>query len=565
MVNPYFIDYILIIHTYIMKANKLLLFSLICSAASLPRSYGQQNYVSKVWVADRQNGTYKNPVINADYSDPDAIRVGDDFYLVSSSFEDIPGLPVLHSKDLVNWTIINHALKKQVPEEVFNTPQHGNGVWAPAIRYHNHEYYIYYPDPDFGIYMIKTKDPATDWSAPVLVFPGKGIIDPCPLWDDDGKAWLVHAYAGSRAGIKSVIAIAPMNEEGTAVTGEDVIVYDGHKDDPTIEGPKIYKRNGYYYIFAPAGGVSTGWQVILRSKKLMGPYERKVVMDQGSSPVNGPHQGAWVTTQTGQDWFLHFQDKEAYGRVLHLQPMQWEGDWPVIGLDKDHDGKGEPVMTYKKPDVGHSYPVQTPQESDEFNEKALGLQWQWEANASGRWLMTDQAGMLRLYAHNTPDARNLWDIPNILAQKFPADSFEVTTKLQLTPNDKDGQQEAGLVVLGLDYAKLSIVAKENGYWLQKGVCKASDKGNPEKKADITSLKKPEVWLRVAVHNPAPNHALCTFYYSLDGKKYEQVPGDFTPTPGKWTGAKIGLYAISDKKTNDEGYADFDFFRVTPLE
>lgn len=565
MVNPYFIDYILIIHTYIMKANKLLLFSLICSAASIPYSYGQQNYVSKVWVADRQNGTYKNPVINADYSDPDAIRVGDDFYLVSSSFEDIPGLPVLHSKDLVNWTIINHALKKQVPEEVFNTPQHGNGVWAPAIRYHNHEYYIYYPDPDFGIYMIKTKDPATDWSAPVLVFPGKGIIDPCPLWDDDGKAWLVHAYAGSRAGIKSVIAIAPMNEEGTAVTGEDVIVYDGHKDDPTIEGPKIYKRNGYYYIFAPAGGVSTGWQVILRSKKLMGPYERKVVMDQGSSPVNGPHQGAWVTTQTGQDWFLHFQDKEAYGRVLHLQPMQWEGDWPVIGLDKDHDGKGEPVMTYKKPDVGHSYPVQTPQESDEFNEKALGLQWQWEANASGRWLMTDQAGMLRLYAHNTPDARNLWDIPNILAQKFPADSFEVTTKLQLTPNDKDGQQEAGLVVLGLDYAKLSIVAKENGYWLQKGVCKASDKGNPEKKADITSLKKPEVWLRVAVHNPAPNHALCTFYYSLDGKKYEQVPGDFTPTPGKWTGAKIGLYAISDKKTNDEGYADFDFFRVTPLE
>ncbi|UAY54533.1 glycoside hydrolase family 43 protein [Arachidicoccus terrestris] len=545
-----------------MKVNKLLLLSLLCSSVSY--GYGQQPYVSKVWVADQRNGTYKNPIINADYSDPDAIRVGDDFYMVSSSFEDIPGLPILHSKDLVNWTIINHALKKQIPAEVFNTPQHGNGVWAPAIRYHNHEYYIYYPDPDFGIYMIKTKDPASDWSEPVLVFAGKGIIDPCPLWDDNGKAWLVHAYAGSRAGIKSVIAIAPMNTAGTAVTGEDKIVYDGHTDDPTIEGPKIYKRNGYYYIFAPAGGVSTGWQLVLRSKDLMGPYERKVVMDQGKSPVNGPHQGAWVTTQTGQNWFLHFQDKEAYGRVVHLQPMQWINDWPVIGVDKDHDGKGEPVMTYKKPDVGKSYPVQTPQESDEFNERKLGLQWQWEANSSGRWLMTGNDGHLRLYANYTPDAKNLWDIPNILAQKFPADQFVATTKVHFTANEKNGQQQAGLVVLGLDYAKLSIVMKDGAYILQKGICKASDKGNLEKDTSVVTLKKPEVWLRVAIYNPAPNQALCKFYYSLDGKEYQEISGDFTPAPGKWTGAKIGLFAIAAKKTNDVGYADFDFFRITPL-
>jgi len=546
-----------------MKVNKLLLLVLLCTSAGYS-SYAQRPYVSKVWVADHQDGTYKNPVINADYSDPDAIRVGDDFYMVSSSFEDIPGLPVLHSKDLVNWTIINHALKKQIPVEVFDKTQHGNGVWAPAIRYHNQEYYIYYPDPDFGIYMIKTKDPAGDWSDPVLVFPGKGIIDPCPLWDDDGKAWLVHAYAGSRAGIKSVIAVAPMNKEGTAVTGEDNIVYDGHRDDPTIEGPKIYKRNGYYYIFSPAGGVSTGWQLVLRSKSLMGPYERKVVMDQGKSPVNGPHQGAWITTQTGQDWFLHFQDKEAYGRVVHLQPMRWVDDWPVIGQDKDGDGKGEPVMTYKKPDVGKTYPVQTPQESDEFNETKLGLQWQWEANSSGRWLMTGQNGHLRLYAHYTPDARNLWDVPNILAQKFPADSFEVTTRLAFTANENNGQQQAGLVVLGLDYTKLAIVMKDGKYFLQMGTCKGADKGTAEKNTEVALLKNPEVWLRVAVHNPAPNQAVCRFYYSLDGKSYRRIPGDFTPTPGKWTGAKVGIFATAEKKTNDVGYGDFDFFRVTPL-
>ena len=315
-----------------------------------------QQPVSKVWVADNGDGTYKNPIINADYSDPDAIRVGDDYYMVSSSFTHIPGLPILHSKDLVNWKIIGHALKKQPPFDVYDKVQHGAGVWAPSIRYHNNEFYIYYPDPDFGIYLVKAKNIIGPWSEPLLIEAGKGLIDPCPFWDDNGKTYLVHAYAGSRAGIKSIIVVKEMNKEGTKIIGDGVMVYDGHEKDPTIEGPKFYKRNGYYYIFAPAGGVSTGWQTILRSKNIYGPYERKVVMDQGTTSINGPHQGAWVTTQTGEDWFLHFQDKEAYGRVVHLQPMKWINDWPVIGVDKDGDGKGEPVLNYKKPNVGKQYP-----------------------------------------------------------------------------------------------------------------------------------------------------------------------------------------------------------------
>src|SRR6185437_12087619 len=155
----------------------------------------QQSSISKVWVPDNGNGTYKNPILNADYSDPDAIRVGDDFYLVSSSFEDVPGLPILHSKDLVNWTIIGHGLQRLIPEKHFSIPRHGDGVWAPAIRYHKGEFYIYYPDPDYGIYLIKSKDPAGKWSEPVFVQEGKGLIDPCPLWDDEGKVYLVHAFA----------------------------------------------------------------------------------------------------------------------------------------------------------------------------------------------------------------------------------------------------------------------------------------------------------------------------------------------------------------------------------
>ena len=521
-------------------------------------AFAQQNKeVSKVWVSDLGNGTYKNPVINADYSDPDAIRVGDDYYLTSSSFEDIPGLPILHSKDMVNWTIINHALKKQPPFDVFNKPQHGNGVWAPAVRFHNDEFYIYYPDPDYGIYMVKTKNPASDWSKPLLVYPGKGIIDPCPFWDEDGKTWLAHAYAGSRAGIKSIIAIAPMNLEGTEVTGESVIVYDGHETDPTIEGPKVYKRNNYYYLFAPAGGVSTGWQLVLRSKNILGPYERKVVMDEGKSGVNGPHQGAWVNTPKGEDWFFHFQDKDAYGRVVHLQPMKWVNDWPVIGVDKDGDGIGEPVLTYKKPDVGKVYSIQTPAESDEFNDKTLGLQWQWEANSVGNWLMNANNGNLRLYAHVTDSARNLWEVPNILAQKFPADEFTASTKLKFTPNLKLENEEAGLVILGLNYASVSIKSKADGLYLVKAVCEKADKGNPEKETIITKLTTAEVWLKVNVVKGAK----CAFSYSLDGKNYVNADLNFQALPGKWTGAKVGLFCIGNKKTNDIGYADFDWFRI----
>src|SRR5258705_675439 len=226
-----------------------------------------QQSISKVWVADSGDGTYKNPVINADYSDPDAIRVGDDYYMVSSSFEDIPGLPILHSKDLVNWTIIGHALKRQPPFDHFSKPQHGGGVWAPAIRYHNNEFYIYYPDPDFGIYVVKAKYINGRWSEPVLVEAGKGLIDPCPLWDDNarpngtshsyrigqGKTYLIHAYAGSRAGIKSIIVVKQMNNEGTKTLDEGGIVYDGHETDPTMEGREAYKRKGDYFVFAPAG------------------------------------------------------------------------------------------------------------------------------------------------------------------------------------------------------------------------------------------------------------------------------------------------------------------------
>jgi len=148
-----------------------------------------QDYVSKVWVSDQGDGTYKNPVLYADYSDPDACRVGDDYYLTSSSFGCLPGLQILHSKDLVNWSIIGAALPYAVPPINDNSPQHGNRVWAPSIRYHNGEFYIFWGDPDQGVYMVKSSKVEGPWSEPVLVKSGKGIIDTTPLWDDDGRVY----------------------------------------------------------------------------------------------------------------------------------------------------------------------------------------------------------------------------------------------------------------------------------------------------------------------------------------------------------------------------------------
>ncbi len=282
---------------------------IIILAAVTFKATAQSDYLSKVWVSDNGDDTYTNPIIHADYSDPDVCRVGEDYYMTASSFNCVPGLPLLHSKDLVNWELIGYALKEQLPADHFSIPHHGNGVWAPSIRHHNGEFYIFYGDPDFGIYMLKAKDINGPWSTPHLVKEGTGLIDPCPLWDDDGKAYLAHAFAGSRAGLKSVLVVHEMSEDAESLTGNAVMVFDGHNDHPTVEGAKFYKQDGYYYIFAPAGGVSTGWQLAMRSKNVFGPYEPKVVLEQGSTPINGPHQGAWVDTETGEHWFIHFQDK----------------------------------------------------------------------------------------------------------------------------------------------------------------------------------------------------------------------------------------------------------------
>ncbi|MEI6276869.1 MAG: glycoside hydrolase 43 family protein [Prolixibacteraceae bacterium] len=540
-----------------MKRIICLLAILLMTYCCNPLLAQNKSTISKVWVADNEDGTYTNPVLYADYSDPDAIRVGDDYYLVASSFNCIPGLPILHSRDLVNWELIGHALQKQPPFDVFSRVQHGGGVWAPCIRYHNHEFYIFYPDPDFGIYMVKTTNPAEVWSEPLLMQPGKGLIDPSPFWDKDGKAYLAYALAGSRAGVKSVIMISRMAVDGTKLIGNSVMVLDGHKNHPTVEGPKFYKRNGYYYILAPAGGVATGWQIALRSKNIFGPYEAKTVMEQGQTDINGPHQGAWVDTKAGEHWFLNFQDLGAYGRVLHLNPMKWINDWPVIGTDKLQSGIGNPVRTFKKPNVGKTYPVVTPPESDEFNSSELGLQWQWHANYQTTWgYPSGNLGFFRLNCiPRPPEAVNLWNVSNLMLQKFPAREFTATAKL--TFDARFDKEEVGLVVMGLDYCKISL-SRENGKLeVRTGLCKQADKGGKEELSLPGPVATSTIFFRVQVRKGAE----CSFSYSTDGAGFIQTNSSFKAVQGRWIGAKVGLYALRNGVINDAGSADIDWFRI----
>lgn len=537
------------------KYNVLLI---LCYLVILQNGFTQKNYISKVWVSDNGDGTYTNPILHSDYSDPDVVRVGNDYYMTASSFNCTPGLPILHSKDLVNWTLINYALPRQYPLDVFAEPQHFKGVWAPCIRYHNGEYFIYYGDPDYGIYMLKTSDPAGEWSKPVLVKEGQGLIDSSPLWDDDGNVYLVHAWAASRVNVNALLTVHKMNKEGTKIIDEGKHVFDGHDAHPTLEGPKFYKRNGYYYIFAPAGGVATGWQLILRSKNIYGPYEEKVVLAQGNTEINGPHQGGWIETQTGESWFIHFQDKEAYGRIVHLQPVTWINDWPIMGVDKDGDGTGEPVLKHKKPNVGATYPIVTPLESDEFNNDELGLQWQWHANPHLVWsALMPGKDYLRLFA--LPRAENFvnhWETPSLLLQKLPAPNFTATTKITLETTDT--AQTAGLIIMGRSYASLNFTKVNNGFELAQVVCNQADKDKPEKVITKIFIQDKNIYLRVQVAAP---DAICTFSYSMDGKKFTPIGKPFTAAAGGWIGAKVGIFSSKSAGSARGGYADFDWFRI----
>lgn len=541
-----------------------------------------------LWCPDLGNGTFQNPILYADYSDPDVCRVGDTFYMTASSFNYIPGLPILVSKDLVNWELKNYAIKERIPYAQYDSPAHAKGIWAPSIRYHNGEFFIFVGMPDEGIFVLKTKDPLGDWSEPHLLLPGKGYIDPCPIWNEDGTAYVVHGYAKSRIGFKSILGVFQMTSDGMHCIGDDTFIYDGTKTNPTIEGPKVYKRNGYFYIFAPAGGVKTGWQTVLRSKNLYGPYEEKIVMHQGSSDINGPHQGGLVDTPSGEEWFLHFQDAGVYGRITHMQPVVWKNDWPIIGKDVEGIDCGEPQHTYPKPigvptDVNPTFLAA----SDNFSSSELGLQWQWLANSKPEFYsLTERPGALRLYSLFLPQAPAgttepvppaqsfpiLWNCANVLTQKLVCPAFTADFSLDIS-NLQEGTQ-AGILMIGGDYSSLAFRKEADG---MKLVYFESENKKAEaviKDTNTNDVKIEKTLFSTLVDNAITTAILrivfgydkvCQMYYQLEGEnEFTKIPFSSIPKDHTWVGAKIGIFSTSVNTQKAVGYVDVTDVTVTML-
>lgn len=470
---------------------------------------------------------YRNPIVDGDVPDPDAIRVGDVYYLVASSFNRAPGLPVLASTDLVNWELVSHAVAGNVPHAWFTQPRHGAGVWAPSIRHHDGLFHIVYPDPDQGVFVVSAADARGPWSEPRLLLPGLGVIDPCPLWDDDGTTYLVHGWARSRAGRKNVLSIVPVDAALTTVTGPSRDVIDGDAIDGciTLEGPKLYKRDGWYWILAPAGGVATGWQYAFRARDPYGPYEERIVLAQGDTPVNGPHQGAWVETADGAHWFLHFQDRGVFGRVLHLQPMTWDGEgWPVLG-----DG-GRPVLEHASPH-GAAQGPRTLARGDGFPDGLPGPQWTWQANPDDGWLLPEP-GCLRVVAGG--DAGSLRTLPRVIGQPLPGIPSTMAVTVSL---DGPAGARAGVGVLGLDYLWAGLRRAGDGDRLVVATRHRDDAAETV----LHDEPAPAGPVRLAVSCDA-DAEIAVAVRSPEGDR--PLPGRFRASEGRWIGAEYVLFAAT---------------------
>ena len=477
---------------------------------------------------DQGNGTYTNPVINADFSDPDVIRVGQKYYMVASDFHFM-GMQVLESEDMVNWRYISQIYSK-INEPGWDQNQHyAGGSWAPAIRYHDGLFYVFFCTPDEGLFMSTAQDPHGPWAPLHLVKRVKKWEDPCPFWEDDGEDQSSdgQAYLGrSRHGAGPII-VHKMSPDGKQLLDEGVTVYEG----PVAEGTKFMKRNGWYYLIIPEGGVGTGWQTVLRSKNIYGPYERKIVLEKGSTKVNGPHQGALVDAPDGSWWFYHFQETPVLGRVVHLQPVRWQDDWPLMGIDYDGNGIGEPVHTWKKPimQTSEGYQLQT---DDDFSGPALGLQWQWNHNPEdSHWTLKERNGWLTLKAQ---PADSLKASRNMLTQKVIGYQSESTTLLTT-----QGDCYAGLFCSGKEFRGIGL-CKEGVFMESHG-----------KRQIVAKGKYKQLWLRVSNDCTANRHQ---FSYSTDGQHFVSIADAFPMRSGYWKGIRVGLFCYGNS-----GKAQFDWF------
>lgn len=510
---------------------------------------------------------YRNPVIAADYSDPDVIRVGDTYWMTASTFNRVPGLPLLRSRDLVTWEHVTNVLPRLVPHEHYRLPRRGCGVWAPSIRHHDGTFYIVFPDPDYGIWVTSAQDPEGEWSEPWLLLPGTGRIDPCPFWDEDGRTFLVYGWAASRCGFKNRLTMVEVSGDLRAVVGKERTIIEGDRIPGcvTLEGPKMFQRDGVYWIFAPAGGVEDGWQYAFQAADAHGPYEHRIVLAQGETDINGPHQGAWVETPEGSSWFVHFQDRGAYGRTVLLEPMEWgEDGWPTMGTPGLF-GIGAPVREHPVPcGSGTSQGVPLPYSEAQAATildagGSLASHWYWQANPEPTWLEPFD-GRARLVPTGA-DRGDLRAIPNVLAQRVPDCPALFAVRLHGSGPGRSGTR-GGLVVLGEEYAWLGLEVHE-GQWRVAGRSRGTTGADEADLFPPVEIEVPNLDVEVRVARGVVELRWRPVSSGAEADEpLWQGPYVLPLVAGSWVGADIGLFTTRLVGCADDGTVlDVEMLRV----
>ena len=496
------------------------------------------DYLCDVPVADNGNGTYTNPVVRADIPDPDVIRVGDTYYMVSTTMFHFPGATILKSKDMVNWEYCANPLEKLLDDDRYNLRNGQNfyskGMWACSMKYHDGKFYILINGNDSRAWLLTATDPEGKWTVKRLAH---NYYDPGMLFDN-GKVYIA-------CGINH-LTMVELDENFNELRSKVVVV----RDDAGLEGCHLYKHGDYYYIYATYGGWPSG-QVAFRSTDPFGTYEEKMLVEKTiNGQVNTIHQGALIEDTEGKWWTIMQQDLGALGRFPNLQPVTWVDGWPIVG------NNGVPYQTYTKPVGTNEYPRQMTT-TDVFRNFPLDMQWEWNhlPQANG-YSLFERAGWLRLKATSTTNL--LSQAQNTLTQRIYMRSDKPsigTIRLDVTKL-ADGDR-AGICIFQDPYAQIGV-EKKNGefkiYWRQDALDGAAASTKEQyASATVTDI----VYLRASFNY---NTSKTKFYYSLDNKTWSALGGETSMgfNLSVFVGARFGLFCYATSALGG-GSADFDWF------
>lgn len=484
--------------------------------------------------SDNENGTYTNPLIWADFPDPDIIKAGDCYYMVSTTAFVFPGAPLLKSYDLVNWEYATNILKKLDAHKFYNLDggnRYAHGQWATSLKYHNGKYYALFITLDEGGFLCTADNPEGEWTVTKLK---KGFYDPGLFFDDNGKVYVFHGY--------STLSLTEVNKNDLSPLSADSVIFRGTFRGG-FEGTHVYKLNGLYYIFGTYGG-DDGYQACLRSKNIYGPYEEKVVLNDDMNVTGlGVHQGGLIQIPNGDWWAVVFQDRIGVGRVPILQPVFWKDGWPMVGVND------KAVVTYKKPNMGKVFPVKVLPTSDEFENNKLGLQWGWNHNPdNSKWSLSEKKGNLRLKTANV--SQRLWDARNTLTQRMYGPYSIATIEMDLTAM-QDGDR-AGLGVFQDPHGYIQAEKVGNKVNIVMGLNQNQILGK------IENYESDKIYFRAFVSTISDK---ATFYYSSDNKLFKKL-GEVLNMEFRlsvFTGNKFCIFNYATKNTG--GFVDVNWFRM----